>query len=130
MVNKAEYCEKFFEIRFSDKISKNAYLKACKWLAVKVYGRQELARYVAVQILKEEGGKLPAFKVILYVMADEKEARDDYCGKCKSLHTIMYAIDKPDCGKCKMEGYRKALHRSVESLACFWKEAFESDEEI
>ena len=41
-------CEKTFE----DVISKQAYLKACKWLAVNVYGSEGYSENVFVQLKK------------------------------------------------------------------------------
>lgn len=127
---KAEYAEKFYEISFSDKISKQAYLKACKWLAVKVYGKEELSKYVSVKIRKMQDTQLPTFKVMLYITVSEKDQKNGYCDKCKSLHTVMYSVDKPECQLCKVEGYRKTLNNSIKNLVEFWKGMFESDEEF
>ena len=129
-MSKQKYSEKFYEISFSDKISKQAYLNACKWLAKNVYSKVELSKYVSVQIIKDTERQLPTFTVILYITVDEKEMKDNYCSKCKNLHTIMYAIDKPNCSSCKMEGYRRYMDNDIKNLVAFWKEVFDCEEQI
>ena len=126
---KSMYSEKFFEISFSHKVSKQAYLNACKWLAVKVYGKEELTKYVTVQIIKQKDKKLPTFTVNLYITVEEKDQKIDYCNKCRSLHSLM-SVGSPDCNTCKMQGYRNYLNSNIKNLVEFWREAFISEEEI
>ena len=128
---KTRYSELLYEKKFSNKISKEAYLTACKWLAKNVYSKVELSKYITVQIIKEEQKKkqLPTFTVKLFITIDEKEIKDSYCEKCKQLHTIFYSIDAPDCNICKMNGYRKQLSNNVGNMVKFWKEVFENGEE-
>ena len=129
MVTISKYSEKFFELDFSHKISKQAYLNACKWLAVKVYGKEELSKYVTVQIVKQTDRKLPTFTVSLYITVAEKDLKIDYCNKCKNLHSLM-SVGSPDCNTCKMQGYRNYLSSNTKNLVEFWREAFKSEEEI
>lgn len=129
MASKIKYSERFYEISFSDKISKQAYLNACKWLAQKVYSKEELTKYVAVQIEKEKESKLPTFNVKLYITISESELKIEYCKKCKSLHSLI-SVGSPDCNTCRMSGYRQYENSSIKNLVDFWKGAFESEEEI
>ena len=129
MVTRSKYSEKFFEIEFSNKVSKKAYLNACKWLAVKVYGNEELSRYVSVQIVKQKERKLPTFTVSLYITVEEKDLKIEYCNKCKSLHSLM-SVGPPDCNTCKMQGYRNYLNSNTKNLVEFWREVFTNEEEI
>ncbi|MBO7695411.1 MAG: hypothetical protein J6T10_22530 [Methanobrevibacter sp.] len=109
--------------QFKNKVSKQAYLEACKWLAQNVYSKVELSKYITVQIIKENVNKkqLPTFTVKLFMTINEEDLKDSYCKKCKQLHTIFYSIDKPDCDVCKMNGYRKQLQTNVSSLVNNWK---------
>lgn len=129
MVTRSKYSEKFFEISFSDKISKQAYLKACKWLAIKVYGKEELSKYVSVQIVKQKDTKLPTFTVSLYITVEEKGLKNDYCNKCRNLHSLM-SVGSPDCNTCKMQGYRSYLNSNTKNLVEFWREVFEGEEAL
>ena len=126
-----KFSELLCERKFKNKISKNAYLEACKWLAQNVYSKVELSKYVTVQIVKEKVDKkqLPTFTVKLFMTVDEKEIKDSYCHKCKQLHTIFYSIDKIDCQTCKMHGYRKQLEDNVNNLVGIWKDKFIDEED-
>lgn len=123
-MQKSRYSEFLCERKFINKVSKQAYLDACKWLAMNVYSKPDLTKFITVQIEKE-GDK--TFIVRLYMTVDEREIKDSYCSKCKQLHTIFYSIDKIDCGKCKMNVYRKQLHDSVKNMVDFWKGEFENE---
>jgi len=129
-MQKFKYSEKFFEITFSDKISKQAYLKACKWLAVNVWGNEGLSEYVSVRILKDSTYKLPTFRAELYITLDGTGKKDEYCHKCKTLHTVMYSMDKPDCHKCKLQACINNIHNEITGISKFWKEVFEDAEKI
>ena len=129
-MQKFKYSEKFFGISFSDKISKQAYLKACKWLAVNVWGKEELSKYVTASIRKNSSYTLPTFDVDLYITMDGHEKEGEYCQKCRSLHTVMYSIDRPECGTCRLRGCMDHMHGNIKSLVSFWKEAFENEEKI
>lgn len=130
-MSKTRYSELLYQTSFSDKVSKQAYLEACKWLAQNVYSKVELSKWITVQITKEQVKKkqLPTFTVKLFITVDEKEMKDSYCGKCKQLHTIFYSIDTPNCDTCKLNGYRKQLNSSVKNAVEFWKEVFENGNE-
>lgn len=121
-----KYSKNFYEIEFSDPVSKNAYLKACKWLAQNIYNNQELSKYVSVQIQKAEKTKIPTFNVILSIELDMKELKNNYCSKCKELYTIFYAIDTPDCKKCKLTGCIALLENSIEGITKFHKEVLDA----
>ena len=129
-MQKFKYSEKFFEISFSDKISKQAYLKACKWLAVNVWGNEGLSGYVTADIHKDPSYTLPTFNVGLYITIDGKEWAGEYCGKCRRLHTVMYSIDRPECGTCRLKGCMDHMHGGMKNIKTFWKEAFENEEKI
>lgn len=125
-----QYAELFYEICFSDQVSKKAYLNACKWLAINVYSKDELSKYVLVQVTKELERQLPTFKVQLYITSSEKDVKIDYCAKCQTLHSVMYAIDSPDCKKCKLQAYRSQLHNNIANLVSFWGEVFTNEEQL
>ena len=118
------YSEKFFEQKFSDKVSKKAYLDACKWLAQNVYSKP-VSEYVTVKITKvEPTRKNPktTFVVELYASINENEVKDNFCNKCKQMHTIFYCIDKPECEKCKAFIYKKNLYDRIKGIKEFCEE--------
>lgn len=125
-----KYSEDMYEISFSDKVSKQAYLKACKWLAINIYSKDELSDYITVQIKKNKERQLPTFTVKLFITVNEYELQRNYCDKCQQMHTLFYSVDKPNCDTCKMHGYRKQLHDNVKNMVEFWKEALNSENDF
>lgn len=124
------YCKHVFEKTFTDEVSKQAYLKACKWLAQNVYNNVELASSTVVSIVKktDEETEFPAFVVSVYTKNDEEESRKDFCNKCKTLHTIFYSIGGMNCGECKAGAYYKKLDDDIKHKAKFIKEVLEDKE--
>lgn len=116
-----EYSEKIFEKKFSDKVSKNAYLKACKWLATHVYNKVELVDFIRVKIKKEneDENQFPTFAVTLYATIDGKEIDERFCKKCKQMYSIFYSVDKPKCEECKKHAYCLELNRQLGSIKNF-----------
>jgi hypothetical protein len=126
------YSEIFYKKTFKNKISKQAYLEACKWLALNVYSKVELSKLITVNILKQsvKKGQLPAFVVTLYVNYDEDEDLKEYCHKCRQLHSLLYSIDKPNCELCKLSAFCKVKHEHLALLKQTVKEIVADEEQI
>lgn len=131
-MSKNEKCfmVKVFEKEFSNVVSKNAYLEACKWLAKHVYGKPGINDFISVKIEKQNNKKSKkyVFKVIIYVITDAKELKDEFCKKCKMLHTTFYCVDKINCEECKMFAYQNNVEDNLKRIANFVKETLEEDE--
>lgn len=121
-MNNIVYSEKILEKEFSNKVSKEAYLSACKWLAKNVYSNKSLSEKVNVNITKTNS---TTFLVTLYSSIDEQETANDFCSKCKSLHTIFYSIDKPECNKCNAFCYRREMSKVTNGIKTFVRELLE-----
>lgn len=122
------YGETLLTKYFSNKVSKEAYLQACKWLAKNVYSKPDLSKYVTVKIEKVKSKKQEStFKITLFVVIDEKEVNESYCKKCKHLYTLLYSIDKPKCDECKLQAYKRNLLNQIENLFDFCKEVVNED---
>lgn len=124
----AIFCEKVFRKEFEHEVSKQAYLSACKWLAVNIYNNAELTSNLVVAIEKQEESELPTFVVTVYVRINEKEQREAHCKKCKMLHTIFYSVNGANCNECKGNAYYKRLDENISGLVGFYKEMFEDKE--
>ena len=123
------YCRQVFKKRFEHKVSKKAYLNACKWLAMNIYNNVELANHIVVQITKDvQEEQSPAFVVSVYVKDNEKDLRSDFCKRCKSLHTIFYSVEGMDCNKCKAMAYFKKEDKDIEGKTQFVKRVLEDKE--
>lgn len=115
------YCEELLQKTFSDTVSKNAYLAACKWLAKKVYSKP-FAKYVTVKIEKAENdkkSKITTFVVKLFLCINYDEIRKNNCKHCTDLHTIFYQLEKIDCDTCKMHAFDKRLSGASGKLKDF-----------
>lgn len=119
-----KYSEFLYERKFMNKVSKQAYLDACKWLAVNVFSKPDLSKYITVQIVKE---KKNIFNVKLFMTIDEREIKTNYCLRCQQLHNLFYSIEKVDCNTCKLHAYRNELHNQVKNMVDFWKGEFENE---
>lgn len=121
-----KYSVKIFEKSFSDEVSKDAYLKACKWLAKNLYSKDELAEMIHVNVKKEES-QLPTFVVSLYLVNDENECKECHCKKCRTISTVFYQVEKPDCDHCKMNAYMKRKERWIEDSANYYERYFNEE---
>ena len=119
-----KYSEFLYERKFMNKVSKQAYLDACKWLAVNVFSKPDLSKYITIQIIKE---KKNIFNVKLFMTIDEREIKTNYCLRCQQLHNLFYSIEKVDCNTCKLHAYRNELHNQVKNMVDFWKGEFENE---
>ena len=120
--------EKVLEKEFKDENSKNAYLKACKWLAKNVYSKVEFEDKFQVSIVKKKESKFPTFTVTLYFVKDESEEKEIQCKKCREIHTVFYCYDGIRCDKCEFNGFHKRVEKDIKKLAAFYKGAIEKDE--
>lgn len=119
------YSEEIAKKSFSHEVSKKAYLESCKWLAQNVYNNDELSKSVMVQYEKTVNEEqLPTFVVTLHYVCNEDIKADEYCQKCKQLHTLLYSVEKPNCNECKMSAFRKYKKDYVKGIIDFYKEVF------
>lgn len=123
------FCQEAFCKQFENKVSKQAYLDACKWLATNIYNNAELAKNVVISIKKLTESELPTFVVTVYAQIDESEQRTAHCKKCKMLHTIFYSMDGGNCNECKAKAYYKYLDDNITNVKNFVREILEDKEE-
>lgn len=113
-----------FEKSFSDDVSKNAYLKACKWLANNLYNKVELSESLYVQIIKNNEEKSPTFVVKIFAKNSETKCKEDFCKKCRTINTVFYQVEKPNCDNCKANAFHKKMEKEIKTKRDFYKEAF------
>lgn len=117
--NKIRYSEKFFTKKFSDERSKDAYLKACKWLAKYVLSKESMQSNVEFSIEKIDSS---TFQLNLYVVLSEDELRQRHCQICKDTHSSFYISEQTNCEWCKL----KAYHRRADEMLNIKKEHYKS----
>lgn len=114
---------------FKNENSKIAYKECMKWLAVNVFGKEEISKNISVQITKDQKAKIPTFTVTLFVNTDEVECKDRFCMKCKNLYASFFQIEKMNCEECKLKAYHKNNKQYMESMIEIYKKIFEGAEQ-
>lgn len=95
--------EKLFEKTFISKNTKDAFMKACKWIALNILNKVEMGD-ITYRVIRIESD-LPTFKLELFVNLEEKEFRDERCTRCKEFHRLFYINQDYNCSACRMMGY-------------------------
>lgn len=123
------YTSKIFEKDFSDEVSKQAYLKATKWLAINVYGKGNLSEHITVKINKLEekkDQKETVFRVELYFMVNFDEMQNSHCNVCRQT-TNMFMNNRPNCQECKFNAFLSRVKYETETMASRLSERFEEE---
>lgn len=98
------FSEKFASKTFKGETTKQAYLKAVKWVAKNVMSSKELNN-VHVEYVKDIG----EVKVNLYVVLPEAETREKHCKMCKEFHGSFFINQEVNCGWCNTKSYQDRL---------------------
>lgn len=98
--------EKFFSKEFTAVKSKDAYLKACKWVANNVVNKiTDIGEtFWKIEKIVEEDTKT-TFRLELYCLLDTKEEVDKFCANCKSMHKAFFINENYNCNRCNMKAY-------------------------
>lgn len=102
--------EKIASKKFIGGTSKEAYLKACRWIYDNIYMSQdETFKKLEYTIEAMSGEGLPTCRLTIYVKIEEEEIRDTMCRACEDVHKLFYFNNVKECATCKLEPYRKRL---------------------
>jgi hypothetical protein len=115
-----QYTKEVYRREFTDAVSKQAYLKACKWLAQNVYVSPSYSESIVVKIRKKDkrdtkNGVLFVFEVVLYYSADLNNAKDRFCNNCRQMHETFYS-NKPQCSECKLKVFVTKIENEVAGI--------------
>ena len=119
---------KIIQKTFKNKVSKTAYMEATKWLAIHVYGKEELSKNISVKIQKDKKSKVPTFIVTLFVDASEGELQTRFCDQCKQIYSSFYQVEKLNCYECKVHAKHKMDNEYCKGLVEIYKKIFEEIE--
>ena len=97
---------KFHEEEFKAEKSKDAYLKACKWVALNIISKEVEVGETTFSIKKVIKADLPTFVVELYCSIEESTLNKSFCTKCIEFHSSWLYFDQDKlCNGCKMKAY-------------------------
>lgn len=116
-----EIITKFFAKEFSDETKKQAYLKACIWVAENIINGDEISD-VYWHVVRIKNTDLPSFRLELFVMLDEKNFRHSTCERCKEFHSLFYMNQQFNCDACNMTAYLKQSESKLAIKKQFAKE--------
>lgn len=109
-MNKIEYSEKVLSKRFVGENFKQAYMKACKWLATNIIAHEDELGKMSYEISKEVNeSQLPTVVLIINAIMDESEARERNCIICREAHSAFFLNDACNCSSCNANAYTRRL---------------------
>ena len=99
-----KHVTKFYSKKFSGGSTKEAYLKACKWVATNILADDEISKDVTWSITKSKD--LPTVELELFGMVNDTEHVNQFCKVCKEFHCSFYINQQQNCNNCNMMAYR------------------------
>lgn len=115
-----KFTEQIFSKKFSDDNAKNAYLKACKWLAKNIISNEKELGDLSININRIDEER-PTYKITLSVHLDEKEVRERHCRICKESHNAFFINQETNCAWCNSSAYQRRLSESIKSKKEYYK---------
>lgn len=117
------FSEKVFEKSFEDEVSKEAYLKCCKWVAKNIVSKKdELGENYTYRVDKDKEKQLPTFVLTVYATIDMEKIKERHCNICKEMHCAFFINEQYDCNKCSVNGFHKRLDENMKVLRKFLKD--------
>jgi hypothetical protein len=110
------YIHKFYEKKFKAEDSKDAYLKACKFVASNIIskGSKVEASKVTWDVTRiEDEDDLPTFMLTLYYKFDDTEFMKSTCETCKQFHRSFFINEDFNCSRCSKVGYEKNVSQKL-----------------
>ena len=123
------YSVKICEKTFEDEISKQAYLKACKWLAVNIYSSEGYSDFISVRVKKLDHKREDTtykFKVELFFTVDFESEQQVFCNNCKQSVNTFFGSAAP-CSTCRLTPFLKKLKHDTEITVEGLKKEFENE---
>lgn len=110
------YIEKFYERDFKDEDPKQAYLKACKFVASNIISKGskvEVSKVTWDVNRVEQDGDLPTFRLSLYIKFDDTQFMEQTCNACKQFHKSFFINENFNCSRCNKVGYEKNVKQKL-----------------
>lgn len=111
------YIEKFYERDFKAESSKDAYLKACKFVASNVISKGSKVEVTKVTWdvvhVENSEGDLPTFRLTLYYKFDDTQFMQQSCDACKQFHKSFFINENYNCSRCNKIGYENNIKQKL-----------------
>lgn len=125
-----QYIQKFYERRFRADNAKDAYLRACKFVASNVIS--EASKVEASKVTwdvtrdKDEKG-LPTFLLTLYYKFDDTEFMKQTCEACKQFHKSFFINEDFNCSRCNKVGYEKNVQQRLTTASEYFRKILDNE---
>lgn len=107
---------------FSGRTTKDAYLKACKYMSQNFVGKGK-TEHIVHKIEKLEYCKV---KLTIYAEIEEQEVMDNMCSVCRQANAITYLTEsKYKCEMCKILPYKKRAEERLKRIIEYIKEGLQ-----
>ncbi|MCX7924150.1 MAG: hypothetical protein N3B21_19400 [Clostridia bacterium] len=114
---------KFHQEEFSDELSgKEAYLKACRWVAENVIRNEVEIGETFWKIEKVKEASLPTFRLELYATLESGECTKSFCDRCKEYHSSFYLNQQYNCDACNFTAFKLQMEQKLRIKKAYRKE--------
>lgn len=106
----------FYEREFKAKKSKEAYLKACKFVAsniISASSKVEVSKVTWDVVRVSNDDDLPTFRLTLYYKFDDTQFMKQTCEACKEFHKSFFINENFNCNRCNKVGYEKNVDQKL-----------------
>ena len=119
--------EKIYARKFRGTNTKEAYLKACRWLAINVISKDELNRNITYNFQKVDNDptQLPTIELKIQITIDESIAKERHCEICRETHSSFFINEHYNCNECKLSAYHKRCNHLINQKKLYVKELLE-----
>ena len=125
-----QYIQKFYERRFRADNAKDAYLRACKFVASNVISDASKveASKVTWDITRDKDEKgLPTFLLTLYYKFDDTEFMKQTCEACKQFHKSFFINEDFNCSRCNKVGYEKNVQQRLTTASEYFRKILDNE---
>ena len=108
--------EKIKEKKFCGANTKDAYLKACKWISSNIIAVNN-SEHITYKIEKMKDGYDISVRVIIYAVIDEEEVYERHCNICKEMQGAFFLKqNKYMCESCNLVPYKRRVKERLELI--------------
>lgn len=113
--------QKFGEHKFAGETSKEAYLSACKWIALHIISQDGVGDiFWAIKKCTEDGQ--PAVLLELYILSEFDKLEEDFCVRCREIHSSFFLSHDCGCNECKYRAFKEQMRNKLKIKSEYRKE--------
>ena len=126
------YIHEIYKKQFKAESAKDAYLKACKFVAKTVISdksKVEASKLVwdVTNTTDETGEGLPTYLLTLYYKFDDTLFKEQSCKACKEFHRSFFVNQDFNCSRCNKIGYEQNIRKKLSIGGEYIKEKLEDE---